>query len=955
MEIRKFSDTELLNIIGDIIIEFPKFSHRQIANHIYLEHKIPVSSTKVFSILRKLKKNSGHLHTYNSEQRKAKRNKNSQKNPKWHRDEIILALDLYFSIEPGEIKAKNPKIIQLSEKLNLLSIHLNISDSAKFRNPNGVSLKLCNFLALDPNYPGKGMSSYSKLDKSIWNEFHLKKDVLHKIAVSIIDSIHDIHLRNQNKDLKPSIVEDNIDDELLEQNYELISHLFSDNNYKLFVKYCKKRGLKYTSDLQNFDFNDLYKIRGLGVKKISNIIAIFEKNKTKDLSKPKPIDIKEIIATKPVCEKSLNYFPLYSNSKIGFTIVSFHPSYKIDDLLENLNLNLRSQHTLQVMKISKVGDLLFFTPNQLIRIRNCGKTTIKYLQKAMKKYLLTKDKDLSSKWHSFDSMIRSIIKISDRNLHILKNRLGINFSSPQTLEDTGSPFELTRERTRQILSNIYKKLNSDFSNNLLKPFWLSIDLILSKYHGFVDSNVLASEIIDLLDWDLAIEGHAILEFSKLYDKYVINHELQIIGMSGDNCLECKYRNEFINEIAKSYDQFTIDEISEKYFDFCKNTCSQYDNGKLLNPGQVSYQISKIDYSNFLVFKDNVFYTLEKYEEKKKIDRRNLLRENNSPLVLIEDYLESKISAVSADEIQIYLQNKGIIFQYSIASALQNSDFIFSWGRGSYIHRKNITVSDELLDRVKTHLNSRLEDGNNYIAIQKLYNIFEELCIDEDIPNQNAFYTVLSLFLYRSFQFHGYPLITSLSNTYPQSLPILLEHYILSFENGVEYNNVKDYFVNEIGIYFRSFRFQISNNPAILKQSNDLLIHKKYLLNSDDESNISQFSEALLSKRKLSEYVLQNHLEVSGIIKSWNVSLNSILASNKNVESINNMLFLNGNSIFYNLEESELFSKISKLDFKGLNNKSIHKYLLSELSNQEGSIRKKYKENPLDDILVEFGG
>jgi len=45
------------------------------------------------------------------------------RNPKWHRDEIILALDLYFKIEPGQVSARNPKIIELSEILNRLPIH----------------------------------------------------------------------------------------------------------------------------------------------------------------------------------------------------------------------------------------------------------------------------------------------------------------------------------------------------------------------------------------------------------------------------------------------------------------------------------------------------------------------------------------------------------------------------------------------------------------------------------------------------------------------------------------------------------------------------------------------------------------------------------------------------------------------------------------------------------------
>jgi 5-methylcytosine-specific restriction enzyme A len=35
------------------------------------------------------------------------------RNPKWHRKELILALDLYFKLEPGQISSLNPEIIAL--------------------------------------------------------------------------------------------------------------------------------------------------------------------------------------------------------------------------------------------------------------------------------------------------------------------------------------------------------------------------------------------------------------------------------------------------------------------------------------------------------------------------------------------------------------------------------------------------------------------------------------------------------------------------------------------------------------------------------------------------------------------------------------------------------------------------------------------------------------------------
>src|SRR5690606_30181092 len=108
-----------------------------------------------------------------------------KRNPKWQRDELILALDLYFQLEPGQIHAKNPHIVELSNILNKLPIHSDREQFERFRNPNGVGLKLSNFLALDDSYAGKGMTSTSKLDKEVFTDFKDKRELLSKLAKSI--------------------------------------------------------------------------------------------------------------------------------------------------------------------------------------------------------------------------------------------------------------------------------------------------------------------------------------------------------------------------------------------------------------------------------------------------------------------------------------------------------------------------------------------------------------------------------------------------------------------------------------------------------------------------------------------------------------------------------------------------------------------------------------------------
>lgn len=185
------------------------------------------------------------------------------RNPKWHRDEIILALDLYFRIKPGNISAKNPEIKKLSEILNKLPIH-DVIVNDEFRNPNGVSLKMSNFLAIDPNYPGKGMMSYSKLDAEIFNEFVDNKEFLFKLALKIRAAVE-----NSNLLMQLAKIEDDLEREYGAKEGSVIYklHKYRERNSAI-VKKKKDKELREFGKLEcevcGFIFNSKYGDLGSG-------------------------------------------------------------------------------------------------------------------------------------------------------------------------------------------------------------------------------------------------------------------------------------------------------------------------------------------------------------------------------------------------------------------------------------------------------------------------------------------------------------------------------------------------------------------------------------------------------------------------------------------------------------------------------------------------------------------
>jgi len=93
------------------------------------------------------------------------------RNPTWTRDELILLLDFYLQRSAKIPSKKSPDITALSKLLNRLQAKLGGEIKDKFRNNNGVYMKLMNFRRFDPEYKGKGMTHGGKDEGVVWNLF----------------------------------------------------------------------------------------------------------------------------------------------------------------------------------------------------------------------------------------------------------------------------------------------------------------------------------------------------------------------------------------------------------------------------------------------------------------------------------------------------------------------------------------------------------------------------------------------------------------------------------------------------------------------------------------------------------------------------------------------------------------------------------------------------------------
>ncbi len=106
----------------------------------------------------------------------------------WTREEVILAMDFYVTCSaldgqpiPGQ---ESGEIARLSGLLKTLSAYPPEIQGEKYRNPQGVYLKLMNLRAIQTD-GAHGMNAYSQLDAAVWRDYIDNLAGLHAEAAAI--------------------------------------------------------------------------------------------------------------------------------------------------------------------------------------------------------------------------------------------------------------------------------------------------------------------------------------------------------------------------------------------------------------------------------------------------------------------------------------------------------------------------------------------------------------------------------------------------------------------------------------------------------------------------------------------------------------------------------------------------------------------------------------------------
>ena len=239
------------------------------------------------------------------------------RNPTWTRDELILALDLYFRVNPLHTSEKHPKIQDLSALLNALPVHKARPDAAVFRNPNGVYMKMCNYLRLDPSYEGKGLERGGKLEEVIWEEFAEDPKRLKATA----DAIREGHTTVSPAEVAAEVPSD--DEEFSEGSVLTAIHKRRERSPTLSRK-KKQRVLQSTGRLAcevcGFDFAERYGPLGAGFAECHHTTPVSELDRG---SKTRLSDLAIVCAN---CHRVIHLSrPMLTIEQLQSRLVEFSP------------------------------------------------------------------------------------------------------------------------------------------------------------------------------------------------------------------------------------------------------------------------------------------------------------------------------------------------------------------------------------------------------------------------------------------------------------------------------------------------------------------------------------------------------------------------------------------------------------------------------------------------------
>lgn len=654
-----------------------------------------------------------------------------------------------------------------------------------------------------------------------------------------------------------------------------VENIFIDNEFNIFLRYCKENNIVYIDDLDGFDFDELYKVKGLGKLKISKIISIYNKLKNEDLfnkiNKDSPTKIEDVFNEKSFITYCKDNNMIYIDDLNGFDVTKL---YEIKGLGE-LNINkiisickgLPNVNLLEEEKIS-INKSFYKSNVATLFLLGVKKKTINDLKKQLnisklqdiQNYKLSELTFFKGNGETKNSkLINAILLLRKEPSEIYINVFNTIKENPDfdiyklrckkiTLEQIGNQKGCTRERIRQRNKKIesFLKAYFDLFNSYFIEFFKDKECITDE-----DILSLFNEHDNLVYIKNAIKN----DYFKGY-KYI--KELNMI-VNEDNINMVNSALYFIKENIP--DIFKIED--------------EIDN---INDILISYNIEFVEVDQIIIY-------LIEYAGYKKIKEYLWKgRDTKGKLCafIVKEYFPNGIN-IYTDELKrfklISYKEFGIdmdLNDRTIQARITSSDQIVLCDRGKYIYYENIRISKKLLNEIKQYIDS---NEVKTIAMVDLFSKFKDrLQIDSNIDNRYFLQGVIKYYYEDEYQFTRDTISRSGEI---QSCNKILEEILYMEKGCVGIKKLKEKLPGWTPAMFAN---AVYVNDNILLWDYGLYIHRANVNISDEE--INKIKQILDSKFTEDIY----YISIYSIFKTMKLKMNNMFKNNK-ISTPSNLFYL----------------------------------------------------------------
>ena len=407
--------------------------------------------------------------------------------------------------------------------------------------------------------------------------------------------------------------------------------------------------------------------------------------------------------------------------------------------ISELELSVRTSNCLRELRVKTIADLVNFSEADLLSRRNFGKKCLSEIKEVLynlgfylkmqhgsdkfqdynnQNFATTQLNEPSSLPECLSYIHENLVKVdilkkhckNNKMIEIIKHRFGID--NRMTLGQLGKKLSLTRERIRQIEKKtkvyLYKCIdikNKRFINEFINEIKINGGIkILKDENIIIDSqefklfNMILSHIDRKIEFDFIAMVWLIHEKGKIYNKI-------------DKLLIKEY------ELGHLYTKEEIVIFANKCVDILG-----------LNINALDGIIKLIIVHWFKPIQNNYAFKIVSVVE--------ILSE------LIKEYFPKGIAIYKdIDTIVLLAQSKGYggfveRKKRALIGLMLRSEDLILWDWGVYIHRDNVRVNQDVLEKVDEWIKEKFLGGFSPVSLWGAFSKFKKECKENNIPNEH---------------------------------------------------------------------------------------------------------------------------------------------------------------------------------------------------------------------------